>query len=141
MDDDLPFLATSLDKDTTLSSLSESWGAFQIASQQWANHILPTVKAAYETAQQSQRIRQIGENLEVAEGNFYVLVKNTARQTLTVNRREEEQQVVQFDFAGNVLMTQPLLMDRQQWREIALRLRSLERQMDQSDRRRNDLER
>jgi hypothetical protein len=138
--EDMHTLAAEFEISEALERATVEAGVQAIASQQWANRLLPTVKAAYQTAQQSQRVSQTGENLEVAEGNFYVLEKDTARRTLTVNRKEEEQQVVQFDFEGNVLMAQPLLMDRQQWREITLRLRSLERQMEQSAQRRDDLE-
>jgi hypothetical protein len=139
--EDMYFWAAEFGLSEALERATIEAGVKAIAGQQWATINLPTVLASYQLAQRSQRTRQIAENVEMAEGNLYVLIRDNTAQTLTVSSKGEERQVAQFDFEGNVLMALPTLVDRQQWKETAGRIEKLTRQQEQGDRREGDMER
>jgi hypothetical protein len=139
--EEMYFWAAGFSLSESLEQATIEAGVQTIAGQQWAMFNLATINAAYQIAQQNQRVHRVAENLEIVEGSLYVLVRDTTVQTLTVNSRGEGRQVAQFDFEGNVLMAQPTLFDRQQWREIAGRIAELRQQQERGDRQTGELER
>lgn len=64
--------------------------------------------------------------MTVARGNFYNLVLHNQTRIFTVENKGDGRLVAQFDSDKIVLHSQPSLEDRQQWSEIAKRVRDTE---------------
>ena len=97
-------------------------GVRAIAAHQWATAAYPTMLKAFELARRRNRIQTPAPQLEIAQGNFYTLIRNTTEQTFTVVANNDDLDVVQFNAQGEVLVANLTLQDRQQWRSIAQHL-------------------
>jgi hypothetical protein len=94
-------------------------GVRAIADHQWAAATYGTMRRAFAVAQGRDRTTCPAPELEIAEGQLYVLSQDTAAQTFTVAAKIGDRDIAQFDQQGTVLSASPSRQDRRQWQQIA----------------------
>jgi hypothetical protein len=114
--------AEVFDLGSVLEQATLEAGVRAIADQQWATALYPTITRAFAVAQERGRTTQPSSDIEVAEGNRYVLTRDNLAQTLTVVAKLDDREIARYDFAGAVLSASPSLQDRREWEAIAQRL-------------------
>ncbi len=97
-------------------------GVRAIADQQWAIATYPTLNRAFFVAQDRHRTTQPSPDIEVAEGNCYVLTRDHSAQVFTVIAKIDDREIARYDGQGRVVNASPSLQDRLQWRAIAQRV-------------------
>jgi hypothetical protein len=114
--------ATAFDLGSVLEQATLEAGVRAISDQQWATAMYPTITRAFAVAQERGRTTQPSPDIEVAEGNRYVLTQDSSAQTFTVVAKLDDREIARYDFAGTVLSTSPSLQNRREWQIIAQRL-------------------
>lgn len=120
--EDMHQWATTFDLATRLEQATLEAGVRAIADQQWATATYATMIRAFTIAQERNRTTQPSPDIEVADGNRYILKRDSSAQTFTVMAKLDEREIAQYDLQGNCLKAAPSRQDRQQWQTIAQRI-------------------
>lgn len=119
--------AAEFDLSPSLEQIVTAAGVRGIADRQWASVIYPAVAQAFAVAQSAVLATPTVEG-DVIEGNLYDLLQRGQDHSLTVIAKDSRL-VARFDSQGQVLDAAPSTLDRQQWNNIATRVRSQPQQL------------
>lgn len=114
--------AAAFDLASALEQATLEAGVRAISDQQWATAIYPVITRAFAVSQVRGRTTQPSPDIEVADGNRYVLTRDSSAQTFTVVAKLDDREIARYDFSGAVMSASPSLQDRQEWQAIAQRI-------------------
>ncbi|TVQ05354.1 MAG: hypothetical protein EA368_19505 [Leptolyngbya sp. DLM2.Bin27] len=114
--------AAEFDLAEALEQVTLEAGVREIADRQWATATYAVMRRAFVLAQERDRTTQPSSGVEVAEGNQYVLIQDSARQMFAVVVKLGDRAIAQFGPQGTVLAASPSLADRREWAAIGQHL-------------------
>lgn len=106
-----------------LEQIVTAAGVRDIADQQWASAVYSIVMQSFAVAQAAGLVVLTAEGDAIAQGNLYNLRQHSQSRSLTVTTKDNRL-VACFDSQGQVLDAAPSSLDRNQWNDIAMRVRS-----------------
>lgn len=100
--------AAAFDLSNALEQATLEAGVRAIADQQWATAMYPTITRAFAVAQERGRTTQPSPDIEIADGNRYVLTRDDSAQTLTVIAKLDDREIARSpDLCGAIGLGPP----------------------------------